>query len=266
MPSTGSRRGLGVHPRVGGEARAETPADATATGPSPRGRGSPRGPSWLDEARRGPSPRGRGSRRRGPVEGQGGGSIPAWAGKPSRPRPRWAARRVHPRVGGEAGHTTYEVRGDEGPSPRGRGSRTCGPVGCHARQGPSPRGRGSPGLQDGRLALPGSIPAWAGKPGARRAASGRTRVHPRVGGEARDLQHQADLEGGPSPRGRGSLLQRRRVDGGGGSIPAWAGKPSVAGSGPCARAVHPRVGGEARALGNAPGSVGGPSPRGAGKP
>ena len=70
--------------------------------------------------------------------------------------------------------------------------------------------------------------------------------------------------GGPSPRGRGNLVDDRDSQRAVGSIPAWAGKPRWGYSRWGAVRVHPRVGGETFAK-NAPMMPQcGPSPRGRG--
>ena len=152
-----------VHPRVGGGARDQL---------------------WAEAVARGPSPRGRGSRRPLGHEAAGRGSIPAWAGEPGRRPAARRPRRVHPRVGGGAPMCAAADGTQEGPSPRGRGSRR--PLGHEAA------GRGS-------------IPAWAGEPRSRRAGTRPRSVHPRVGGGARSAFSARASWEGPSPRGRGSL-------------------------------------------------------------
>ena len=187
-PTLPATRSLRVHPRVGGETDLRGPLCRLRGGPSPRGRGNPRTqpfdssglgsiPAWagkpacpIDRRRlirvhprvggetmvgllfvglnMGPSPRGRGNRRLFRVNSDNSGSIPAWAGKPSRTSGILGVLKVHPRVGGETGLH-----------------------GCHLRRrsGPSPRGRGNPRGKPSRSVACGSIPAWAGKPSARRA-------------------------------------------------------------------------------------------------
>ena len=72
-------------------------------------------------------------------------------------------------------------------------------------------------------------------------------VYPRVGGETRSLG-QAELPGqGLSPRGRGNRRTGRGARAPAGSIPAWAGKPSVESLQQTAIGVYPRVGGETSA-------------------
>ena len=191
----------------------------------------------------GPSPRGRGSptgRSSRPAPTR---SIPAWAGKPPSSAAAGCRPRVHPRVGGEARLA--------------RRGRTFG-------RGPSPRGRGSRRLVVAHVGGRGSIPAWAGKPGRRAPRAPGRRVHPRVGGEAAAATATPPVEGGPSPRGRGSLGCGSHAHGRWGSIPAWAGKPVASVVGPALPEVHPRVGGEASSVSSLVEEVAGPSPRGRG--
>ena len=247
-PPRASRHGAGagVHPRVCGEAGRPGAAGHADEGPSPRVRGSH--PLLQDEP-------------------GGGGSIPACAGKPcrcSRPRRRTG---VHPRVCGEAELRHPVAQHLQGPSPRVRGSpaeraevdrgrgsipacagkpsarrstrwltgvhpRVCGearPPGPAVRlsPGPSPRVRGSRGREPGPLLCRGSIPACAGKPPSSSIRSWRSRVHPRVCGEARlQLAQKEDAEG-PSPRVRGSRCRGAGSNSSRGSIPACAGKPTA---------------------------------------
>ena len=166
---------------------------------------APDGTPW-DDLSEGPSPRGRGSRtgrRRGCRCSR---SIPAWAGEPFVFHVHDSCFRVHPRVGGGAEAGMPSEPPARGPSPRGRGSQRC--------------------LRGRRRRLR-SIPAWAGEPPNGGAARARLAVHPRVGGGASDSDSRATLLHGPSPRGRGS---RESIAGAGaelGSIPAWAGEPSI---------------------------------------
>ena len=172
-----------VHPRVCGEAAGNVSVARLNSGPSPRVRGSPSlttarigitrsipacagkpacrcrtrcrarvHPRVCGEAPKGddvpwcsagPSPRVRGSRSYSPYYSASRGSIPACAGKPTSSSAGPRARRVHPRVCGEA--------------PRGRQRLT-------SYGGPSPRVRGSLLVAGRAYAFVGSIPACAGKP------------------------------------------------------------------------------------------------------
>ena len=220
--------GAGVHPRVCGEAESAAEGRASSAGPSPRVRGSleqverprkhlgsipacagkpsvhcgrshpgrvhPRvcGEAFDAHLERlvevGPSPRVRGSHHRPLPVARRAGSIPACAGKPLRGRTSRASARVHPRVCGEAA----SIRGRWG-----------------ALGGPSPRVRGSPrGGRDPR-AVVGSIPACAGKPSSDRPPRLGRWVHPRVCGEAYDMECACADWLGPSPRVRGSPEQEQ---------------------------------------------------------
>ncbi len=153
------------------------------------------------------------------------GFIPAWAGQPCQDRSAPAAGRVHPRVGGAAGHA--HRRGDNlgGSSPRGRGSLYADRRRC----------------RDERF-----IPAWAGQPTICGRPMRNEQVHPRVGGAAGvKLRAAIDLMGS-SPRGRGSLFFGVSSTPHPGFIPAWAGQPSGITGIKHAIEVHPRVGGAAR--------------------
>ena len=110
--------------------------------------------------------------------------------------------------------------------------------------GLSPRGRGNPLSQQLREHLPGSIPAWAGKPrygGRARRAFG---VYPRVGGETQTAYRVSAHHAGLSPRGRGNHIGEEVLDALPRSIPAWAGKPLLHRWSASAMRVYPRVGGE----------------------
>ena len=176
-----------VHPRVGGETRPRSRPPLEIGGPSPRGRGN-RGHSAPDV--------------------RDGGSIPAWAGKPTICSSRCSPKSVHPRVGGETRCRPEMPTREKGPSPRGRGNR-------RRRERESKLGR--------------SIPAWAGKPPTRSTSGTRIEVHPRVGGETLSFRSAIHLQAGPSPRGRGNLRGVSKLEDPVRSIPAWAGKPAPAG-------------------------------------
>ncbi len=93
----------------------------------------------------------------------------------------------------------------------------------------------------------GSIPAYAGEPLARLSRRDGVEVYPRVcGGTSTQVRFGPDHLG-LSPRMRGNLGERREIETGVGSIPAYAGEP---GGPPCRgfrTRVYPRVcGGTAR--------------------
>ena len=253
---------LPVYPRVGGGTGVCPVGSLSRLGLSPRGRGNltPRGsrtgrdgsiPAWAGEPtsksppamrkgvyprvgggtvlqgieavrQAGLSPRGRGNlagaRRRA---GQGG-SIPAWAGEPRRPGRVIRVAPVYPRVGG--------------------GTR-CEVCGHPAEKGLSPRGRGNLLQPAHHLCRHRSIPAWAGEPGRIAGSTTPSGVYPRVGGgtTVKDLPKGRLI--GLSPRGRGNLGAPHRLRAHDGSIPAWAGEPTVVLRLHTSRKVYPRVGG-----------------------
>ena len=110
----------------------------------------------------------------------------------------------------------------------------------------------------------GSIPAWAGEPRHCLRSEPYSRVDPRVGGGASQRHRRIGARPGRSPRGRGSLsppcLPAYRV----GSIPAWAGEPSIVFTARVCPGVDPRVGGGARRSPLRPLHPRGRSPRGRG--
>ena len=173
------------------------------------------------------SPRGRGNHRLHRADRPRLRSIPAWAGKPVPSRRPAGQVPVYPRVGGETLGMSRRPCCTPGLSPRGRGNR---------------RDERAPG------GLPGSIPAWAGKPQITAPRPPTRRVYPRVGGETMRGAAAIRSARGLSPRGRGNLLPAALGPQTSGSIPAWAGKP-LAGVRPGASGrVYPRVGGETRGL------------------
>ena len=275
----------GVHPRASGAADAEVIALAQQQGPSPRERGS----QCLA----------------GPALGAPG-SIPARAGQP-RPAGRSAVESgVHPRASGAARQRHVNRSGDQGPSPRERGSRcvdrrAVGAGGSilaragqpsskwsgspaarvHPRasgaahtqqagqallQGPSPRERGSPWITCPPSRPWGSIPARAGQPAWATPCGTGARVHPRASGAAFIVLVFLGQFQGPSPRERGSRNAAQRREDKGGSIPARAGQPSKTTTTHQPVRVHPRASGAALALPGGLGLFQGPSPRERGSP
>ena len=151
----------------------------------------------------GSSPHGRGKRRPSSPTRSPARLIPAWAGKTPCSRVPSASWPAHPRMGGENAYA-------------------C-PVGfCLA--GSSPHGRGKRCRRARRRRRGGLIPAWAGKTVPEMEIRDEYAAHPRMGGE-NHLRGLGDpLTGGSSPHGRGKPAQSPLKEGGGGLIPAWAGK------------------------------------------
>ena len=100
-PTTGSRGGLGDHPRVRGEHIPSLPGTSGTAGSSPRARGA-RFPAVL--------------------VGAAPGIIPACAGSTRRREWWWWSSRDHPRVRGEHRFGAYQRRPLPGSSPRARGA------------------------------------------------------------------------------------------------------------------------------------------------
>ena len=131
-----------VHPRAGGEHRAEGVRGSGLYGSSPRGRGTraaarrgascprfipARAGNTADRLKRsssavGSSPRGRGTRRERRREPHPRRFIPARAGNTPRRMPRALQPAVHPRAGGEHLRSLITAARDIGSSPRGRGT------------------------------------------------------------------------------------------------------------------------------------------------
>ena len=271
------------HPRVGGERSPCTSKPFCPTGSSPRGRGTPTNgvsdrlgnriiPAWAGNAKparerrmsisdhprvggersgsmissgrsRGSSPRGRGTRRRSHRGRDHRRIIPAWAGNARKSTAPGGSSPDHPRVGGERISITSVTFGNDGSSPRGRGTRL-------AHGGRRPRIR--------------IIPAWAGNAASGSRRSGRPSDHPRVGGERTLLCYDSGCHGGSSPRGRGTHGNQIRVGHFQRIIPAWAGNASTTARSRRPATDHPRVGGERFTARQSSACFSGSSPRGRG--
>ena len=228
----------GLSPRVRGN-RSSSAAVTSAIGSIPASAGEP--PSyWYPVAvtgvyprecggtgagaagcarHRGLSPRVRGNRRVGHQIHAVPGSIPASAGEPYESMRELSQARVYPR---ECGGTIEQWDAGEdghGLSPRVRGNR----------QASSPsRGKR------------GSIPASAGEPRTRTAATAPSGVYPRECGGTRPRGWRRAGCGGLSPRVRGNPAGRRRTGTRSRSIPASAGEPGGRRSRAATAAVYPR--------------------------
>jgi len=173
------------------------------------------------------------------------GSIPACAGKPAwQAQPR-TTQRVYPRMCGEA---------------------QCDESGRWAVLGLSPHVRGSPGLflLDSRNVR--SIPACAGKPGAKPTKGTIKMVYPRMCGEAPIAAKGHRTVRGLSPHVRGSRFTWQGTCLRDGSIPACAGKPNRPSTAILALRVYPRMCGEACAVRDGAGNARGLSPHVRGSP
>ena len=154
----------------------------------------------------GSSPRGRGKRDVVPPGGVHEGLIPAWSGKTECVPVVLDLQGAHPRVGGENWKRSIPNR---------------------LLPGSSPRGRGKQNFWSTVLQPLGLIPAWAGKTGESQKGKGRTRAHPRVGGENIATEVFGGIVSGSSPRGRGKPTLYDAPYQPAGLIPAWAGKTST---------------------------------------
>ncbi len=239
-----------VHPRGGGERRRRPWMIFATIGSSPRGRAvHPRGGGerGLSQPRtctsRGSSPRGRGTHVAAPMGKHPPRFIPAGAGNATFRASCTAESAVHPRGGGE---------------------RTPLPCALVWLDGSSPRGRGTQCLSSATAAKLRFIPAGAGNASRRRPARRPAAVHPRGGGERWAICSIMSAMVGSSPRGRGTLGRQSAAMRRGRFIPAGAGNaqswPEAHGEQP----VHPRGGGERRALLRLFFHLCGSSPRGRG--
>ena len=108
-------------------------------------------------------------------------------------------------------------------------------------QGLSPRVRGNPGGVGSGCCVERSIPACAGEPALAVRLPWPSGVYPRVCGGTRGRFRLLRRFRGLSPRVRGNQPLRRLRKSRPGSIPACAGEPIHAYTGPNRRGVYPRV-------------------------
>ena len=193
----------------------------------------------------GSSPLTRGKPIGGDLSSCGCGLIPAHAGKTRRGASRRCRSRAHPRSRGE---NTLPVKVNE------------------ESTGSSPLTRGKRRQLLGRPAVPGLIPAHAGKTPRPAARPSRARAHPRSRGE-----NTWDVLGfgravGSSPLTRGKLASAAGVIGTFGLIPAHAGKTRLRRRAAAPRWAHPRSRGENQSSPQPVGWLAGSSPLTRGKP
>ena len=110
--------------------------------------------------------------------------------------------------------------------------------------GSSPLTRGKPDLFRSRSARDGLIPAHAGKTPEESLGLRRVRAHPRSRGENWSRVPLTVVGRGSSPLTRGKLRRRLPGAGGGGLIPAHAGKTSPPTTRRSRTRAHPRSRGE----------------------
>ena len=132
--------------------------------------------------------------------------IPAYAG--NTPAACWKSWQAwdHPRVCGEHQSCLQRIR---------------------LSRGSSPRMRGTPVVPPAYPTFTGIIPAYAGNTPRPDPWTGFPGDHPRVCGEHRSLSDLSDLEGGSSPRMRGTPVSRLRFYRIRGIIPAYAGNTAL---------------------------------------
>ena len=192
----------------------------------------------------GSPPRGRGKAKFKVNAGPHLGITPAQAGKSC----RWCHHRRtawdHPRVGGE---------------------KFCRVRLCPMCQGSPPRGQGKVLAAGLHNLIDRITPAWAGKRGPGPVKLGRSRDHPRVGGEKSDPGVVTNSIKGSPPRGRGKAAAFAFASCCFGITPAWAGKSCPEWRGMLRSGVHPRTGGEKRERRRIANDALGSPPRGRGK-
>ena len=146
------------------------------------------------------------------------------------------------------------------------GGTVSGRVPLPSLEGLSPRGRGNPSIPIPATRTQRSIPAWAGEPYRAFPRCTRSRVYPRVGGGTAQGYTVEEIAKGLSPRGRGNHTPGIDLALYMGSIPAWAGEPSLDTRWPLLCWVYPRVGGGTLKGLCPPKPTTGLSPRGRGNP
>ena len=190
--------------------------------------------------------------------------IPAYAGNTGKGKTEAGLFPVHPRVCGEHSFAQASQQGENGSSPRMRGTRQadglqlddCRFIPAYAgntltpreterlQGGSSPRMRGTQRCQPRPALIGRFIPAYAGNTSACRRHCRVRAVHPRVCGEHRSLGVTKSGRGGSSPRMRGTPITKGRQMGTIRFIPAYAGNTARDPQQPRGSAVHPRVCGE----------------------
>ena len=110
--------------------------------------------------------------------------------------------------------------------------------------GSPPRGQGKVLAAGLHNLIDRITPAWAGKRGPGPVKLGRSRDHPRVGGEKLSRMAGNAAVGGSPPRGRGKVCFGHLVKVSLRITPAWAGKRSRHCTDTTRTKDHPRVGGE----------------------
>ena len=192
------------------------------------------------------------------------GSSPRVRGKASSARPSGFSTWIIPAGAGKR-TTSFHVSPEAWDHPRGCGEKSEAREEYCPALGSSPRVRGKVSVSTLRVYLRGIIPAGAGKSMAFGVDDAIIGDHPRGCGEKPRALARARHRQGSSPRVRGKGKNCKREIGGGGIIPAGAGKrPSGRQVGQADR-DHPRGCGEKEGIGDALGRGRGSSPRVRGK-
>ncbi len=218
----GERSRVGIIPASAGKSTSRR-AGLETVGDHPRERGEQVLQGTARTAADGSSPRARGTARRDADPHPCRGIIPASAGnRPLRPAPRILGT-DHPRERGEQSPALIAASHSWGSSPRARGTAVCDEDDGSAR---------------------GIIPASAGNSSGGCGGRGWRGDHPRERGEQQWWMWWARMEGGSSPRARGTGHRGRRHLHRTGIIPASAGNRSGAGARRVRPRDHPRERGE----------------------
>ena len=192
------------------------------------------------------------------------GSSPLTRGKRRSRHQRLRSRRLIPAHAGKTRGTTSSACPARA-HPRSRGENVGGGLGKHLGGGSSPLTRGKPykdALDKREFRL---IPAHAGKTSTSRAASSRSRAHPRSRGENPKTRSDRLPDPGSSPLTRGKRRRRGGRCRGGRLIPAHAGKTDYRLGRVGEDRAHPRSRGENALVGLFLGLPAGSSPLTRGK-
>ena len=193
------------------------------------------------------------------------GSSPLTRGKLHGRHPVRVRQRLIPAHAGKTANSP-DSRPARPAHPRSRGENFAGLKGKVSSAGSSPLTRGKPEAVEVRTLRRGLIPAHAGKTRSCKSCLIVSTAHPRSRGENHPVPGTTFWYRGSSPLTRGKRYRGETTGGGGGLIPAHAGKTCCRGYANFGRGAHPRSRGENQAssaiLPNTPGS----SPLTRGKP
>ena len=186
----------------------------------PRLRGGTNGKTLDGGYATGPSPPTRGNQCYDRARRVIVGTIPAYAGEPYRRAACAVLAEDHPRLRGGTKVLVCVMLCPQGPSPPARGNRQYR---C-----------------DISFEL-GTIPAYAGEPADQRGDQGEVQDHPRLRGGTCQAVINRYARLGPSPPTRGNRRSQFFHCGFTGTIPAYAGEPTVAITRASMQGDHPRL-------------------------